>query len=42
MLKDFEMITHRFDESIVVFPISDVHYGALEHMKHQKRIEVIW
>lgn len=35
MLKDFEMITHRFDESIVVFPISDVHYGALEHMNKE-------
>ena len=35
MLKDFEMITHRFDESIVIFPISDVHFGALEHMNEQ-------
>ena len=32
MMKDFEMVTHYFDQSIVIFPISDVHYGALEHM----------
>lgn len=32
MLKDFEMVTHQFDEPIIIFPISDVHYGALEHM----------
>lgn len=35
MLKDFEMVKHRFDESIVIFPISDVHFGALEHMNEQ-------
>ena len=32
MLKDFEMIKHSFDNPITIFPISDVHYGALEHM----------
>lgn len=32
MLGDFEMITHEFDKPITIFPISDVHYGALEHM----------
>ena len=31
MLKDFEMVTHHFNEPITIFPISDVHYGALEH-----------
>lgn len=31
MLNDFEMITHHFDAPITIFPISDVHYGALEH-----------
>lgn len=31
MLKDFEMVKHSFNESITIFPISDVHYGALEH-----------
>lgn len=35
MLKDFEMITHNFNEPIVIFPISDVHYGALEHMNKE-------
>ena len=38
MLKDFEMITHSFDEPIVIFPISDVHFGALEHM-HKEWID---
>ena len=32
MLKDFEMVKHHFNEAITIFPISDVHYGALEHM----------
>lgn len=32
MLNDFEMITHSFDESITIFPISDVHFGSLDHM----------
>ena len=31
MLKDFDMVIHQFDDTITVFPISDVHYGALEH-----------
>ena len=31
MKNDFEMVTHHFDSSIIIFPISDVHYGALEH-----------
>lgn len=31
MLNDFEMITHTFDNPITIFPISDVHYGSLEH-----------
>lgn len=35
MLNDFEMVTHNFDEPITIFPISDVHYGALEHMYHE-------
>ena len=37
MLKDFEMITHEFNEPIIIFPISDVHYGALEHMEKEWR-----
>jgi predicted phosphodiesterase len=35
MLQDFEMIKHSFNEAIVIFPISDVHYGALEHMNKE-------
>ena len=35
MMKDFEMVTHHFDQPIVIFPISDVHYGALEHMQKE-------
>lgn len=35
MLNDFEMIKHRFDEEIIIFPISDVHFGALEHMEKE-------
>lgn len=31
MLNDFDMVTHHFDEPITIFPISDVHFGALEH-----------
>lgn len=31
MLNDFEMITHSFNEPISIFPISDVHFGSLDH-----------
>ena len=31
MKKDTEMIMHRFDSNIIIYPIADVHYGALEH-----------
>lgn len=31
MLNDFDMITHRFPGDIVVYPIADVHLGAIEH-----------
>ena len=35
MLKDFDMIQHKFAENndIHIIPISDVHLGAAEHMK---------
>ena len=47
MLSDFEMILHEFNQPISIFPISDVHYGALEHliklaMSYNKKIEVVW
>ena len=37
MLKDFDMIQHKFAENndIHIIPISDVHLGAAEHMKKQ-------
>lgn len=35
MKNDFEMITHEFNQPIAIFPISDVHYGALGHMERE-------
>lgn len=35
MLSDFEMIKHEFNQHITVIPISDVHYGALEHLQKE-------
>ena len=37
MLSDFELITHHFPENkdILIFPISDVHLGASEHMERE-------
>lgn len=35
MLNDFEMIVHEFDNPITIFPISDVHFGALEHLNKE-------
>lgn len=35
MLSDFDMVKHHFDEPIVIFPISDVHFGALEHKRKE-------
>lgn len=37
MLSDFEIITHHFPENrdILLFPISDVHLGASEHMERE-------
>lgn len=31
MLGDFELITHRFPDEITIYPVSDVHLGAMEH-----------
>lgn len=33
MFDDFQMITHEFNQPITIFPISDVHYGAIGHME---------
>lgn len=37
MRSDFDIITHRFEENndIIIYPISDVHLGASEHMKRE-------
>lgn len=35
MLKDFDMVKHHFDNPITIFPISDVHYGAIEHLNKE-------
>lgn len=35
MLSDFEMIKHEFNQHITVIPVSDVHYGALEHLQKE-------
>jgi predicted phosphodiesterase len=32
---EFDMIVHEFDQPITIFPISDVHYGAMEHLAKQ-------
>lgn len=44
MLNDFDMIAHTFPDDIVIYPISDVHLGAVEHCETQwqaflKRVE---
>lgn len=31
MANDFDMVLHKFNAPIVVYPVSDVHFGALEH-----------
>lgn len=40
----FKVISHKFDSGITIYPVSDVHYGALEHCADEwkafcKRIE---
>lgn len=35
MLSEFDMITHEFNQPITIIPISDVHYGALEHLNNE-------
>lgn len=31
MLSDFDLIVHQFDNEITIYPVSDVHLGAMEH-----------
>lgn len=35
MKNDFEMIIHQFSKDIVIYPISDVHLGSLEHNEEE-------
>ena len=35
MLSDFNVIVRRFDSAIKIACISDIHFGALEHMEHE-------
>ena len=35
MQNDFKVIVRRFDSAIKIACISDVHYGALEHMERE-------
>lgn len=37
MRNDFDIITHRFEKNddIIIYPISDVHLGASEHLKRE-------
>lgn len=37
MKSDYEMVTHRFPGPITIYPVGDVHYGALEHMAKEWR-----
>lgn len=44
MLNDFDLITHSFKDEIDIYPIADVHLGAVEHCEPQwqaflKRVE---
>ena len=35
MLNDFELIRHNFSEEITIYPIADVHLGAVEHAEKE-------
>lgn len=35
MKSDFEVISHKFDSDIIIYPISDIHLGAAEHLKKE-------
>jgi DNA polymerase II small subunit/DNA polymerase delta subunit B len=35
MKKDFELIVRDFEQDIVIYPISDVHLGSLEHNRKE-------
>lgn len=31
MLSDFDLIVHHFPDDLIIYPVSDVHLGAVEH-----------
>lgn len=35
MLNDFDLIVHSFDKDITIYPIADVHLGAMEHAESE-------
>ena len=35
MKSDFEVISHKFDNDIIIYPISDIHLGASEHLEKE-------
>ena len=35
MLNDFEMVVHEFNQPVTIFPISDVHFGSLDHKEKE-------
>lgn len=35
MLNDFDLISHSFPDSISIYPVADVHLGALEHAESE-------
>ena len=35
MLGDFDLITHTFPDTITVYPVADVHLGAIEHCERE-------
>ena len=35
MLNDFDMITHDFDDGIKIYPVADIHLGAMEHAEKE-------
>ena len=34
MMNDFILIQHKFDDAITIYPVGDVHLGAIEHCGH--------
>lgn len=44
MLSDLDLIVHQFDKDVTIYPIADVHLGAMEHAEEEwqaflKRVE---